>query len=434
MKPVQIKIHKLGRIGESEVVTLNRFMLFSGESGLGKSYLSIVCNYIFQVLSETGENSKLANFIRDLVPSFEEMNLVVIKKAELEQWLAKAAIKWVGYMTHNDNIAGDIEIALPETVPSQIKIEISKKSVQSGASGNKRKYIRYVINNQEEYLFDESYISAVNRENPLSIIIRDALSKAILETPQIHLRTFVFPPSRGAMFTERVEPLSGIYECFSKNIPDLFRARPYEVEPGSANMAMLNALLDGEIRYENSQLLYVTDNGTTLPLSAAASSIRELTPFTFLLKNVPLKRVALMIDEPEAHLHPMKQRMMADLLSGMCNAGAYLQVTTHSDYMIRRINELVMKEQIYSLTKGGEGYAELCRRLQTPQELKLNPDFVSAYLLRKTGETSIVEKQDMTHGVPFVSFLDAIKESLKMQDELSSTLSKLNGGEDNEID
>jgi len=429
MKPVQIKIHKLGRIGESEVITLNRFMLFSGESGLGKSYISIVCNYIFYILSDSKNNSLLSNFISEYTAP--NASQIVYKKADLERWLATEAIHWVGYMTHNTNVAGDIEISLPTTVPEQITIKKSQRVVLSGSVKNKnRGYIRYVINDKEEYLFDEAYFSAVNRENPLVIILRDFLAKAILETPQLRTETFVFPASRGAMFTEHVEPLSGIYECFGNNIPELLKARPYENKQNPANTEILKYLLDGEIRYENSQYMYITNDGTTLPLSAAASSVRELTPFTFLLKNVPLDRVALMIDEPEAHLHPMKQRLMADLLSGMCNGGAYLQVTTHSDYMIRRINELVMKEQIYRLTNGGKEYAELCRKLNTPQELRLNPDIVSAYLLRRNGDASIVEKQDMTNGIPFVSFIDALKESLKMQDQLSSTLEKLKGEND----
>lgn len=53
MRDVKIKIHQLGMIGESEEITLNRLMIFSGESGLGKSYLSIICHYIFSVLLDS---------------------------------------------------------------------------------------------------------------------------------------------------------------------------------------------------------------------------------------------------------------------------------------------------------------------------------------------------------------------------------------------
>lgn len=423
MQPVKIKIHRLGRIGESEIITLNQFMLFSGESGLGKSYLSIVCNYIFYVLSDLKSNSRLTKFLQEYTN--EESNTLIYKKSDIEKWLAKDAISWVGYMTHNSNVVGDIEISLPEALPDEISIHREYGVTLSGPERNgQTKYAKYTINNQEIFLFAEGYISAVNREDPLTTTLREFLAHTIMNA-RLTMETYVFPPSRGAMFTERVEPLTGMYECFYKNIPELLRARQYENEQKVSHVEVLRTLLDGEIRYENNQYMYITNAGTSLPLSAAASSIRELTPFAFLLKNVPLNQVALMIDEPEAHLHPLKQRMMADLLSGMCNEGAYLQVTTHSDYMLRRINELVMKEYIHRLANGEDEYKHLCKELEISDELRLNPDKVSAYLLRRDGENSIVEKQSMENGIPYLSFIDAIKESLKMQDRLSSTLLKL---------
>lgn len=430
MEQVKIKIHRLGRIGESEAITLNRFMLFSGESGLGKSYLSILCNYIFYILSNSGKNSRLENFILDVSDGAKDSETIIITKLQLESWLSRDAVNWVGYMTRNDNIVGDIEIILPPTISNKIEIKKKRNAViTSPVGGKQNRFAAYTINKTEEYLFSEAFIGAINQENPMTIMLRDYLAKIILGKRNPHMETYVFPPSRGAMFTERVEPLTGLYECFDKNIPELLRARQYKVEQSEINGKLLKGLLDGEVRYENNQYLYTADNGEVLPLSAAAASVRELTPFAFLLKNVPLNRVALMIDEPEAHLHPSKQRMMADLLSSICNGGAYLQVTTHSDYLIRRINELVMKEQIFLITKGGAKYTEICKELNTPEQLKLDPNMVSAFLLTKNGDVSVVEKQDLSQGVPFSSFLNAIKESLTMQDKLSDVLSMLKGEE-----
>lgn len=429
MEQVKIKIHRLGRIGESDTITLNRFMLFSGESGLGKSYLSIVCNYIFYILSDTGKNSRLYNFIQSISDAYKDSETIIVTKHQLESWLARDAVNWVGYMTRNDNIVGDIEIILPSTISEKIEIKKKRNAVITSSTGGKQnRYTAYTINKDEEYLFNEAFLGAINQEGPITIMLRDYITKGILGKENPHMETYVFPPSRGAMFTERVEPLTGLYACFDKNIPELLRARQYKIEQSAIIVNLLKTLLDGEVRYENNQYLYTADNGEILPLSAAAASVRELTPFAFMLKNVPLDRVALMIDEPEAHLHPSKQRMMADLLSSICNSGAYLQVTTHSDYLIRRINELVMKEQIYQITKDENKYSEICKELKTPEELRLDSNMVSAFLLSKNGDFSVVEKQDLSRGVPFSSFLDAIKESLITQDKLTDVLTTLRGG------
>ena len=47
-----------------------------------------------------------------------------------------------------------------------------------------------------------------------------------------------------------------------------------------------------------------------------------------------------LIENSEAHLHPMKQRMMADVIGSFFYAGAYMQITTHSDYFMHRFSEL----------------------------------------------------------------------------------------------
>ena len=49
-----------------------------------------------------------------------------------------------------------------------------------------------------------------------------------------------------------------------------------------------------------------------------------------------------MIDEPELNLHPENQRKMARMLAMLVNAGIKVFITTHSDYIIRELNTLIM--------------------------------------------------------------------------------------------
>ena len=74
---------------------------------------------------------------------------------------------------------------------------------------------------------------------------------------------------------------------------------------------------------------YYRSNGKDLPISAAASSIREIAPLALLVERYDVSTISILFEEPEAHLHPLKQRMMADIISALNNAGAYMQITTH---------------------------------------------------------------------------------------------------------
>jgi predicted ATP-dependent endonuclease of OLD family len=49
-----------------------------------------------------------------------------------------------------------------------------------------------------------------------------------------------------------------------------------------------------------------------------------------------------MIDEPELNLHPENQRRIARLFSRMANIGIKVFLTTHSDYIIKELNTLIM--------------------------------------------------------------------------------------------
>jgi hypothetical protein len=57
------------------------------------------------------------------------------------------------------------------------------------------------------------------------------------------------------------------------------------------------------------------------------------------------KKVKLMIDEPELNLHPENQRRVARLFARLVNIGIKVFITTHSDYIIKELNTLIMLAQ-----------------------------------------------------------------------------------------
>jgi len=49
-----------------------------------------------------------------------------------------------------------------------------------------------------------------------------------------------------------------------------------------------------------------------------------------------------MVDEPELNLHPENQRRVARLFASLVNLGVRVFITTHSDYIIKELNTLIM--------------------------------------------------------------------------------------------
>ena len=133
MNAVKIKINRLGMIGESDEIRLNQFMIFSGESGLGKSYLSIICHYIFTVLLD---EKRISSYFVNKGYDFSKLRkdyhgegiAIKLKKTDFEDWLSKDAIDWLGYMVKN-NIEGDIHIKLPDTIPEEIQMTYEEDMV-----------------------------------------------------------------------------------------------------------------------------------------------------------------------------------------------------------------------------------------------------------------------------------------------------------------
>ena len=82
-----------------------------------------------------------------------------------------------------------------------------------------------------------------------------------------------------------------------------------------------------------------------LGLHLTSSTVKSLFGLWFYLEYQAEKGDVLMIDEPELNIHPENQRKIARLLAQLVNAGLNVVISTHSDYMVREFNSLIMLSQ-----------------------------------------------------------------------------------------
>ena len=107
-------------------------------------------------------------------------------------------------------------------------------------------------------------------------------------------------------------------------------------------------------------------------LHSTSSAVKSLFGLWFYLENQAKKGDVLMIDEPELNIHPENQRKIARVLAQLVNAGLNVVVSTHSDYIVRELNSLIM-------LSGDEG-KELQKKYRYRKDEVLSHKKIGAYL------------------------------------------------------
>ncbi len=420
MNCIKVKIDRLGRVRDSEIL-VSPLMVFSGESGLGKSYLASLCHYLFEVLINT---NRLNHFFVENNIDFNVVSkdfndsgtALEIKKRDLELWMAEDAISYLRYMLGYDGVSGKIEIALPDTVPDIMTFTYKKEL--TGLVDAEDIYTILSLGKLSFRIHEKTQFD----ESPFSFLLRFVLIDYILGNYQKLDSTFVLPPSRGPVLTEQIIPTTGMYSEFLADMSGLNRIKARPDTASETVLRLFETILEGDVNKEETTYVYTT-NDTSMPVSAAAASIREITPLQILAKKQDVSKCAILVEEPEAHLHPLKQRMMADIIGALSHDGAIMQITTHSDYFLRRLNELIMFAKAYKTVDDPDKLKVLSEKVNIVYEMAIEETSVGAYLLQKQADgTSKAIKQDLSNGIPFSAFRDAVLENINNQDYLGAFL------------
>lgn len=109
---------------------------------------------------------------------------------------------------------------------------------------------------------------------------------------------------------------------------------------------------DGELRFKSKKL------EKDIAFSLASSAVKTIAPIILFLKHLTEHNQVLIIDEPELNLHPKNQILLARIFAKMINAGIRLIINTHSDYILRELNSLIMLNAIDDTTIKKLKYAE----------------------------------------------------------------------------
>jgi AAA15 family ATPase/GTPase len=189
-----------------------------------------------------------------------------------------------------------------------------------------------------------------------------------------------------------------------------------------------NNLLGGEYEVdETTDQVYFVPNApkgkkkTRLTMQESASSVRSLLLIGFYLRHSAKPGDILMIDEPELNLHPKNQRRLARLLARLVNIGLKVFVTTHSDYLVKELNTLIMLNPDGKTEEEQERLKAIANKEHYLPEEWLSPEKVRLYVAKKDKKkkNTLVEATiTPERGIEVDSFDTTIDEMNQIQEEI----------------
>ncbi len=154
-----------------------------------------------------------------------------------------------------------------------------------------------------------------------------------------------------------VPMLSGVLADFLSHLINISRGRP--PHRNGVETPLERGLLNGTVRLDRTETGYPVfayrPSGwkDDLPLMRASSMVSELAPVVLFLRHLVEPGDMLIIEEPEAHLHPAMQAAFARDLARLVRSGIRVVVTTHSEWLLDQFANLVRLSELPEAKRKG---------------------------------------------------------------------------------
>lgn len=397
---IRVIIDKLGPIQNSEI-EFKPFLVYTGESGLGKSYTALLWYNLLTAMT----SERLSEFV-SMKSNGSQKDELALKIKDYRVWLNNNTSAFLGYLLGNTNFDCEVNYVFDE-VDDEEKI-LLKRLHDKDASGFSRCSINdgvVVFPGDVDNDFMMSYALAFY----LASLFFGGIGKIL---------PLILPPARAAFMGANTSSPIGMYRDFLKQLDDLKTPSRVAIADNQFYANYIAKLVDGKIVLENGSVFLQFESGDAIPVSAAASSVKELMPFLLMLQNGKNRLYnSLLFEEPEAHVHPKKQFLVMDMLARCCNKGMLIQMTTHSDYMLGRMNQLLLLGKIKHVSESS--FEQFCEAHQYNKNLYLTESQVGAYFFKRQDGKVVVEKQDLTNGLPFSSFEQTVKDQMELSADIT---------------
>ena len=174
-----------------------------------------------------------------------------------------------------------------------------------------------------------------------------AARSGIMQSHRVIASSLVERATRGGLAPLEIPTFSGVVADFMQQLILYEKSKAPNKKIHHLADALESGVLAGQILMKPTssgypEFLYRPHTtGEEIRPTRAASMVSELAPVVLFLRGGIRPGDTLIIEEPEAHLHPGAQTEIALTLAGLVRAGVRVVVTTHSDWLLKEIANLI---------------------------------------------------------------------------------------------
>lgn len=403
--------------------------IFMGNSGLGKSY----ANYLFYYLiSKFISSDDLCDLLLPKVKEGKSEFDVALK--EIENWLHDGVQDYMRRFLGDSSLLCDVNFIFNRESFKDYHISYKnpENSSKNGDNVQINSLLKLPVNiNQNKHF---GYIFRIEMEDPLSV--SDSICSCLQGELQYSLgcgylsESILFPPGRGTFAGEsfsmksKIASSVGMYNEYLARMENaMYLYRKNEKPLYTESIAKL---IDGQLATEKDDQYLVLKDGRRLSLSAAASSIKEVSPLIYALNNCGDMNYYLCIEEPEAHMHPQMQVNLMDLLAQCLNHGMWISFTSHSDYIMQRVNQLVKLGSIVKKEKDENKCKALCETLSLRPDSCLDKEKIKVYYFHDNeGGVKVDTVPVSDRGFQMKTFFDIVEKMENTEDVLNDAFDEI---------
>lgn len=354
-KNIRIEVDGFRAIHHAEIA-LNGITVIAGVNGSGKSTLSKLLYSVFTQV-ENLEQLYVASFFNQVFPILEIYNQIIdaykpegfspayIVSSTPESFCDNLS-RLLPYIGDLLEITDDKSTRIIGIIKHNTGIEVKKKEDLYGMTTTCRNAYSEYVNKIKERPSTELINAVANNFSDAKIAEKvsvaeygyEFFNQKIKNVPiihSVHNTTYIATPMA-------LEQLGG---PLFMNTPKSHISLSYDSDIATD----LSNIMKGEAEYSNEQkrFLYKRKDGQIFPLYDSATGIKSFAFLQLLLKSGAINdRSLIIIDEPEAHLHPQWIVEYARVLVELCKkTRAKFFIASHSTDMVSALRYISEKEK-----------------------------------------------------------------------------------------